>query len=181
MNSSLEILSRRLRLLCSLILLYALTICISAAKFCVSETSRDSARAARFCVKTRIDKSNFFLDSLVLRVGAREKSVKFFVSNYDDEIGVSEVKIKYDLVFTLPKEAADIIELELYFQNQSKDMQRTDEGKNAVFTCPGVGIFEAGVKSEHSYSLLVRVTKFEWLSNFDLNCSVSARQIFSEG
>ena len=188
MNSSLEILSRRLRLLCSLILLYTLTICISAAKFCVSETSRDSARAARFCVQTSLTQSrlDLYLD--------REGSVDFSVSNYNEEKGTSEVRIEYDLVFTFPteiktpwlgrtKRLADILVLKLYFQNQTESVEKkltvTDVGQEfVVLTCSGAGIFEAGVKSMHSYSLHARTKEWDFIKDFDLKCSVSARQIF---
>lgn len=172
MNPSFKIHRRCLLCLWGLILLCALSFCLSAAKFCVSERGGDSAKIARFSVRTNLAEKR-----LTLR-GQKEGEVSFTVSNGEE--APSEVRIEYALSIALPKRAARKIELKLLSESgeQLQPVKKT-EGDNTLYTFPRAGIFEAGEIREHKYTLRLNAKRGVKKLDFSLNLRVFARQIFS--
>lgn len=172
MNPSFEIHRNCFRFLFGLIFLCVLSFCVTAAKFSVTETGKDAARAARFWVSASLEKAN-----ITLR-GQREERVPFTVSNGDGDT-CSEVKIEYDLILTLPASAAERIQMELISEGGApRPLQKTLKGSDAVYLAPAAGTFEAGKRGEHRYILKLRRSKNHKKDfTFSLSLSLFARQI----
>lgn len=141
---------------------------VSFARCVSTSTAGDSARAAALSVNAQADSDQ---NALTIDEDNPSAEYAFTVSNTDNRT-VSQTALQYDVIVELDQTLPADVSMELISSDGSADSPDSTTGYTYIFS--DIGILEAGIEENDSYTLVFQTTGSPSVSCV-INADVSVR------